>query len=61
MLHNMKSVRFQIVLPAWLKEAVQDRAEILNISMAEYVKDALKEKLDRENERERRPTERPND
>jgi metal-responsive CopG/Arc/MetJ family transcriptional regulator len=44
----MKSKRLQIVIPAWLKSALKDASESKGISMAEYIKDAIKEKLERE-------------
>lgn len=44
----MKSERYQIVLPAWLKKSLVDAAKRKGVSMAEYIKDASKEKLERE-------------
>jgi hypothetical protein len=41
----MKSERYEIVLPSWLKAAVAKAAKAKGISMAEYIKDAIKEAL----------------
>jgi len=41
----MKSIRLQLVLPVWLKDALKEASEKKGISMSEYIKDALKEKL----------------
>ncbi len=44
----MSSQRLQIILPTWLKEALAAASEQKGISMAEYIKDAVKEKLHKE-------------
>ena len=35
-------VRYEMVLPKWLKEAAQREAEKKGISLAEYIKDLIK-------------------
>lgn len=45
-------VRYQMVLPQWLKEAAQREAEKKGISLAEYIKDLIKHDV----ERHSRPT-----
>lgn len=42
---KIKTVRLQIVLPEYLKNELSKAADNLGVSMAEYIKDALKEKL----------------
>jgi len=42
---NIKTVRLQIVLPEYLKNDLLKAANSLGVSMSEYIKDALKEKL----------------
>jgi len=42
---KIKTVRFQIVLPEYLKNELVKASENLGVSMSEYIKDALKEKL----------------
>ena len=42
---KVKTVRLQIVLPEYLKNELAKAAEELGVSMAEYIKDALKDKL----------------
>ncbi len=44
----MKSIRLQLVLPVWLKDALKEASKIKGISMAEYIKDAVKERLDKD-------------
>lgn len=44
----MKSIRLQIVLPLWLKDALKKASNNKGISMSEYIKDAIKEKLERD-------------
>jgi hypothetical protein len=41
----MKSKRFELLMPEWLKDAVKDAAEKKRVPMAEYIKDALKRSL----------------
>jgi metal-responsive CopG/Arc/MetJ family transcriptional regulator len=45
MISKIKTVRFQIVLPEYLKTELIKASENLGVSMSEYIKDALKEKL----------------
>lgn len=49
---KIRTVRLQIVLPEWLKTELALVAEELGVSMSEYIKDALKEKLNRRKNRE---------
>jgi predicted HicB family RNase H-like nuclease len=42
MMLAMKSERLEIVIPKWLKDAVKEAAKSKGISMAEYIKDTLK-------------------
>ena len=42
---EIKSVRFQVVLPVSLKKEVASAAEKLGIPLSGYIKDAIKEKL----------------
>jgi metal-responsive CopG/Arc/MetJ family transcriptional regulator len=42
---KIKTVRLQIVLPEYLKNELLKASENLGVSMSEYIKDALKEKL----------------
>jgi len=44
----MKSIRLQIVLPKWLKTALEVASEKKGISMGEYIRDALKAQLERD-------------
>ena len=42
------TVRFQLVLPKWLKDALSDKAKKKGVSMGEYIKDSLKKTIDDE-------------
>jgi hypothetical protein len=42
---TIKTVRLQIVLPKYLKNELLKASVNMGISMSEYIKDALKEKL----------------
>lgn len=42
------SERFNMVLPKWLKEAVQQLAKKRGVSLSEYVKDLLKREVEKE-------------
>jgi metal-responsive CopG/Arc/MetJ family transcriptional regulator len=44
---KIKTVRLQIVLPEWLKKELEHASEELGVSMSEFIKDALKAKLNR--------------
>lgn len=39
----MKSSRIHLVAPEWLKTAMQEVADSKGISLSEYIKDAMKE------------------
>ena len=41
------TARFNMVLPQWLKEAGQQIADALGISFAEYVKDLIKQDVEK--------------
>jgi hypothetical protein len=41
----MKQERFQIVLPTWLKDKLRAAALEKGVSMADFIKDLLKEQL----------------
>jgi predicted HicB family RNase H-like nuclease len=43
--------RFNLVLPTWLKDAATEIAKDRGISLAEYFKDALKERVERDSRR----------
>ena len=42
------TVRFQLVLPRWLRDEVLAHANAKGISMSEFIKDSLKESTARE-------------
>lgn len=42
------TVRFQLVLPRWLRDEVRQFAENKGVSMGELIKDSLKSYLERE-------------
>jgi metal-responsive CopG/Arc/MetJ family transcriptional regulator len=44
----MKQERLQIVIPKWLKDELKQAADDKGISMSEFIKDSLKNILDRE-------------
>lgn len=48
-------VRYQMVIPQWLKDAAEREAEKKGISLAEYIKDLIKRDIDQQN----RPTSSP--
>lgn len=39
----MRQERLNMVIPGWLKESLRKIAESKNITLSEYIKDALKE------------------
>lgn len=39
----MKNPRIHIIIPEWLKNAVQEAAKKKGINMSEYIKDLLKD------------------
>ena len=39
------TVRFQLVLPRWLRDEVLAHANAKGISMSEFIKDSLKEEI----------------
>lgn len=45
---KIDTVRFQLVLPRWLRDEVQTVANEKGISMSEFIKDSLKSQLERE-------------
>jgi antitoxin component of RelBE/YafQ-DinJ toxin-antitoxin module len=44
----MKSERLYMVIPAWLKEEAKNIAEAKGITLSEYIKDVLKDAVQRE-------------
>lgn len=44
----MQSIRTQIYLPAWLKEAIQKAAKKKGVNTSEYIRDVLKEAIKQE-------------
>jgi predicted HicB family RNase H-like nuclease len=48
----MKQERLDMVVPAWLKQALRDAAKNKGVSMSEYVKDILKEAIKNEEKKE---------
>ena len=43
----MKAERLEITIPKWLKDAGRKAAEKKGISLAEFIKDAMKKELDK--------------
>jgi hypothetical protein len=46
-----RTKRFNLVLPPWLKDAVRKEANEKGVSIAEVIKDAIKEHLRRREEK----------
>ena len=40
-----KTDRFNMTLPAWLKDAAKKRADSMGVSLSEYVKDLMKKDI----------------
>ena len=47
-----KTDRFNMTLPAWLKDAAKKRADSMGVSLSEYVKDLMKKDIGYGNRRE---------
>jgi hypothetical protein len=46
------TVRFQLVLPKWLKDVVSNKADEKGVSMGEYIRDSLKKTIDDDEEKQ---------
>jgi len=49
------TVRFQLVLPRWLRDEVLQASSEKGISMSEFIKDSLKYTLEREKNQNQTP------
>lgn len=45
---SVKTSRLQLILPTWLKDRIRVAAEAKGITMSEYIKDAVKQALEKE-------------
>lgn len=43
-----RQVRYQMVIPEWLKSELEKRAELKKVSLAELIKDILKNHVEKE-------------
>lgn len=43
-----KQVRYQMVMPQWLKDALEQEAKKKDISLAEFIKDVLKKHIEQQ-------------
>ena len=43
-----RQVRYQMVIPEWLKHELEKRAELKKVSLAELIKDILKSHVEKE-------------